>query len=117
MPAVLSSRLTFSVTDSTKNDPNLYNIKQGEVLQHYSDEYYALLCECLYRVTLNKEKAQMRIEFIELGKYVGELQFDSEDIRDVIDWEELENNNTQAEHERARSVIASNLLDILILKR
>ena len=57
----------------------------------------------------------MAIEFIDLGVQVNELQFDTEDIREVIDWETLEDDNTN--HARARAVISSSLLDLLILGR
>lgn len=115
MPAVLSSRITFSVSNSNESNADLYTLKQEQSLKHYSDEYYSLVDTCLYRTTLKEGKGGMRIEFINLGTYVDELQFDTEDIREVIDWETLEDDNTN--HARARSVISSSLLDILILNR
>ena len=57
----------------------------------------------------------MVIEFIDLGVQVNELQFDTEDIREVIDWETLEDDNTN--HAHARAVISSSLLDLLVLNR
>jgi hypothetical protein len=110
MPAVLSLRITFSVGNTDETDPNLYTLKQDSSLQHYSDEYYTLVGAFLYRTTLKEGKGGMRIEFIDLG-----VQVDSEDIREVIDWETLEDDNVN--HARARAVISSSLLDLLILGR
>lgn len=115
MPAVLSSRITFSVGNTDETDPNLYTLRQDSSLQHYSDEYYTLVGECLYRTILKEDKGEMRIEFIDLGVQVDELQFDTEDIREVIDWETLEDDNT--DHAHARAAISSSLLDLLILNR
>lgn len=115
MPATLSSRITFAVSSTNESDPNLYTLRQDSSLQHYSDEYYTLVGECLYRTTLKEGKGGMKIEFINLGTYVDELQFDTEDIREVIDWETLEDDNT--DHARARAVISSSLLDLLVLNR
>ena len=115
MPATLSSRITFAVSSTNESDPNLYTLKQDSSLQHYSDEYYTLVGECLYRTTLKEDKGEMRIEFIDLGVRVDEIQFDTEDIREVIDRETLEDDNTN--HAHARAVISSSLLDLLVLNR
>lgn len=115
MPAVLSLQITFSVSNAAESNPDLYTLKQDSSLQHYSDEYYTLVGECLYRTTLKEGKGGMRIEFIDLGVRVDEIQFDTEDIREVIDWETLEDDNTN--HAHARAVISSSLLDLLILNR
>jgi hypothetical protein len=115
MPAVLSSRITFSVSNANESNTDLYTLKQEQSLKHYSDEYYTLVGAFLYRTTLKEDKGEMRIEFIDLGVQVNELQFDTEDIRNVIDWETLEDDNVN--HARARAVISSSLLDLLILGR
>lgn len=115
MPATLSYQITFSVGNTDETDPDLYTLKQDSSLQHYSDEYYTLVGKCLYRTTLKEGKEGMTIEFIDLGVQVNELQFDTEEIREVIDWETLEDDNTN--HARARAVISSSLLDLLILSR
>lgn len=115
MPAIISLRITFSVNNSNESNPDLYTLRQEQSLKHYSDEYYSLVDTYLYRTTLKEGKGGMRIEFIDLGVRVDEIQFDTEDIRNVIDWETLEDNNVN--HARARTVISSSLLDLLILNR